>query len=226
MKKYLIILFFFGFIVKNMAQNVGVSFSYFIPKNGEMSTPISPFSYRGVALPFTDVIGIQTGGSLYRMTGLNISGLPFQSKKNLYGPNYTLYVPLELYLQLGNRDATVTFKAGGFGFVSFLNRINYGNLDREIARYKGWDVLNSEFDFTNKPGYGYQGGVEFLFNVNKNFGITIEVNYLSGASRLNMEGSYSGGVLGGNILTEQVTYSDAIVDFKGLEISFGVVMGN
>ena len=39
------------------AQDVGLSFSYFLPRNGYFSTPISPFSIRGVGF---DNIGLSS----------------------------------------------------------------------------------------------------------------------------------------------------------------------
>ncbi|MCX8490340.1 MAG: hypothetical protein ORN54_04660, partial [Cyclobacteriaceae bacterium] len=53
-------------------QDVGLSFSYFIPRNGDFSTPISPFSIRGLGVNLNRFIALQTGASLYRMAGLSI----------------------------------------------------------------------------------------------------------------------------------------------------------
>ena len=185
--------------------------------------PISPFSYRGVALPFTDFMGIQTGGSLYRMPGLNIGGLPFKSEKPMYGPNMTVYVPLELYVQLGNRNATLSLKGGVFAFYSLFAKLNLGNIDRAIAGFEGWDVANASFDYQKKPGWGYQGGVEFLVNVSRQFGLTFEVNYLTGSSRLSMDGGYSGGTTTIQVVT--ASYPDSYVDLTGVEVSVGVIFG-
>src|SRR5205085_2016658 len=99
MKKYLFVIAicFTGFTAS--AQEVGLSFSYFIPRNGYFSTPISPFSFRGVGFNINRFIAFETGGSLYRMSGLNIMGLPFESREPLVGPNFTLFVPVELVFQ-------------------------------------------------------------------------------------------------------------------------------
>ncbi|HEY8512790.1 MAG TPA: hypothetical protein VIL31_12610, partial [Cyclobacteriaceae bacterium] len=55
-----------------LAQDFGLSFSYFLPKNGYFSTPISPFSIRGVGVDITNFLAVETGASLYRMSGLNV----------------------------------------------------------------------------------------------------------------------------------------------------------
>ena len=206
-------------------QGVGLSFSFFFPKNGEFAIPISPFSYRGLALPFSDYLGIQTGASLYRMGGLNIKDLPFESKKSLLGPNFTMYVPLELYLRFGSQAATITMKGGVFGFIGMFNKLNEGNFDRAIRSYENWEVANSDLTFDAKPGWGYQGGIELLFNVNRQFGITMELNYLYGSAKYPISGTYIGGN-SGSLNTIQADYPDAKVDLTGWEISLGAVFGN
>src|SRR6476620_4709182 len=82
------------------AQQFGLSFSYFIPKNGYFSTPISPFSIRGIGVNLTNFLALETGASLYRMSGLNLKGLPYESKEPLIGPNFTIFVPAELVIML------------------------------------------------------------------------------------------------------------------------------
>src|SRR5690242_16450489 len=75
------------------AQQFGLSFSYFIPKNGYFSTPISPFSIRGLGFDINRFLAIETGGSLYRMSGLGVKDLPFETKDAIVGPNFTVLVP-------------------------------------------------------------------------------------------------------------------------------------
>ncbi len=206
------------------AQDFGLSFSYFLPRNGYFSTPISPFSFRGVGVNLNKFLALETGGSLYRMTGLNMKDLPFETKDPLVGPNFTIFVPAELVVQLVGRKAQFDIKAGGFVFYGFDQKLNYGNLDRAIRQMENWDVANSSFTFSNRPGFGYHGGVELLVYVNRQFGISLEVNYLVGQSRLPLTGSYTGGTLTGPLETRSADYADAKVDFTGLEVSLGVIM--
>src|SRR5687768_12900178 len=95
-KRLLLYIIMSGLSLPLMAQDFGLSFSYFLPKNGYFSTPISPFSIRGLGVDLNRYIAIETGASLYRMSGLNLKGLPFESKSPLIGPNFTILVPLEL----------------------------------------------------------------------------------------------------------------------------------
>lgn len=204
------------------AQEFGLSFSYFIPRSGDFSTPISPFSFRGVGINMGRYLALETGITLYRMSGLNLKDVPFESNHSLVGPNFTFFVPGELVIQFPARNFEFDIKGGGFVFYGANQKLNYGNLDRAIRTMEGWDVVNSQFSFRNGPGYGIHAGVELNVNVTKQFGVSLEVNYLMGASKLPLTGSYTGGILGGSNQTKTANFDEAKVDFTGLEVSIGV----
>jgi len=204
-------------------QDVGLSFSYFIPRNGYFSTPISPFSIRGLGVNLNRFLAIETGASLYRMSGLNIIDLPFESKDALLGPNFTLFVPVELVIQFKGKQVEFDIKGGGFAFYGFDQKLNYGNFDRSIRTFENWDVANSNLKFSNNPGFGYHFGAEITFNVTRQFGISLETNYLMGSAKFPLTGSYTGGTMTNPLETIPVDYKDAKVDFTGLEFSIGII---
>ena len=206
------------------AQEFGLAFSYFIPKNGYFSTPISPFSIRGIGFDINRFLAIETGGSLYRMSGLNVKGLPFETKDALVGPNFTIFVPVELVIQLKGQNVEFDIMGGVFGFYGFSQNINYGNLDRAIREFEGWDVVNSDFTYENKPGWGYHAGAELTVYVTQQVGVSIETNYLMGESAFPLTGSYSGG--SSTIETKPVEYKDAKIDLTGLEFSIGLIFNS
>lgn len=205
------------------AQEVGLSFSYFIPRNGYFSTPISPFSIRGIGFNINKYLALETGASLYRMSGLNIIDLPFETKDALLGPNFTLFVPAELVLQFQGKQVEFDIKGGGFFFYGFAQKLNYGNFDRAIRKAEAWDVANADLKFANNPGFGYHVGAELTFNVTRQFGISIETNYLMGSAKIPMTGNYTGGSFSSALETLPVDYKDAKVDFTGLEFSIGII---
>jgi len=206
------------------AQDFGLSFSYFLPKNGYFSTPISPFSIRGIGVDLTPFLALETGASLYRMSGLNMKDLPFESKSPLVGPNFTIFVPAELVIQLKGSSVEFDIKAGGFFFYGFDQKINYGNMDRAIREFEGWEVVNSDFTFENKPGFGYHGGVELTVFVTDQVGVSLECNYLVGQSKFPLEGSYTGG--DDSLESKNVEYENAKIDLTGLEFSFGLIFSS
>lgn len=207
------------------AQQFGLSFSYFIPKNGYLSTPISPFSIRGVGVNLTNFLALETGASLYRMSGLNLKDLPFESKDPLIGPNFTIFVPAELVLMLKAGRFEFDIKGGGFFFYGFGNKLNYGNFDRAIRKHEGWDVANADFTFSNSPGFGYHAGFELTLPVTSQVGVSLETNYLIGQAKFPIEGTYLGGNDGEPLTTITVDedFKDAKVDFTGLEFSISLI---
>jgi hypothetical protein len=212
--------------ILTQAQDVGLSFSYFIPRNGYFSTPISPFSFRGVGVNLNKFVALETGVSLYRMSGMNMLDLPFSTKDPLLGPNFTLFVPAELVLEFKGKQAEFDIKGGGFAFYGFDQRLDLGNFDRAIRTYEGWEVANSDLSFENNPGFGFLTGVELTVPVTRQFSISLEVNYLMGTAKFPLSGSYTGATLAGNLITETVDYKDAKVDFTGLEFSIGITFGS
>jgi hypothetical protein len=211
--------------VASYSQEVGLSFSYFVPRNGYFSTPVSPFSLRGVGINFNKYLGVQTGATLYRMSGMNIIGLPFESKEPLLGPNFTLFIPVELVFQLKGKQIQFDIKGGGFFFYGFAQKLNYGNIDRAIRQYQNWDVANSDLTFQNNPGFGTHFGGELTVYVTNQFGISFEVNYLMGCSNIPLKGNYVGGTMSGPFQSLPIDYKDAKVDFTGLEFSIGLIFG-
>lgn len=207
------------------AQDFGLSFSYFIPKNGYFSTPISPFSIRGLGFSITNNVAIETGASLYRMSGLNIKDLPFQTKDPLVGPNFTIFIPAELVIELKGQHVQFDIKGGGFFFHGFDQKINYGNMDRAMREFYELAVVNSDLSFTNKPGFGYHAGVEFTVYVTSQVGVSVETNYLVGQSKFPLTGSYTGGE-NNSVTTQSVDYPDAKIDLTGLEFSIGLIFSS
>ena len=201
----------------------GISFSYLFPTNGYLSAPVSPFSLRGVGLDF-GLVGLETGFTLYTVPGLPLEDLPFDSEKPLIGPGFATLVPLQL--SLGVETKAVSFKVlgGGFGIWNINPRINYGNFDRAIRDFKGWDVANADLSIENGLGVGWMAGVGFEFHVSQKFSLTTDIQYLSGGINSPLEGTLTGGTEGGSIQSELVDYPDARTLLQGIEISLGVNM--
>lgn len=204
------------------AQDFGLSFSYFLPKNGYFSTPISPFSVRGLGFDINRYTAIETGASLYRMSGLNLKDLPFESKEPLVGPNFTILVPVELVFQFKGAKAEFDIKGGGFFFYGFAHKLNYGNFDRAIRAAEQWQVANSDFTFENNPGFGYHAGAELTVYVTSQVGVSLETNYFVGDAKFPLQGSYTGGTTT-TLETKPVEYPDAKIDFTGLEFAIGLI---
>lgn len=198
----------------------GVSFSYLIPKNGYLAAPVSPFSIRGIGLG--SKAGIETGATLYNIPGLAMTNLPFDYEKPLTGPHYALLVPLELFARIPLGPVSIKFLGGGFAWRNLNTRINEGNMDRAFREYEGWEVLNTDFELTNKIGIGWMAGLELAFAINDKFSITAESQYLKGATKSGLKGSYTGGTTATGIETKSIDLSETEILLEGIEISLGV----
>jgi hypothetical protein len=218
-------LLFVATIAGLRAQEVGLSFSYFIPRNGEFSTPISPFSLRGVGFNINNFLAFETGASLYRMSGLAIMDMPFDSQNSLLGPNFTVFVPAELVVQLKGQQVQFDIKGGGFFFYGFDQNLNYGNFDRAFRTYRTWDIANGNLSFENNPGFGVHGGVELTIPITSQVSLSLETNYLMGSAKFPIKGTYNGSNLNG-AQQESVNFPDAKIDFTGLEFSIGLMFNS
>jgi len=224
MRKLLIILCFLLTSSALKAQDFGLSFSYFIPKNGYFSVPVTPFSIRGVGFDLNKFLAIESGFTLYRISGMGVKNLPYESKNPLIGPFFSLMVPLELVISFNFDNQAFKLKGGGFVFYNFDTKINEGNLDRELKDYLGWEVLNSDFSVSNNLGSGYHFGAEYIVYFSKKFGISFEAYYLAGSAPLDMKGTYKGIPSNGDrIVEESADFKDAQLDFTGYELSIGVL---
>jgi hypothetical protein len=223
MKKILSILFI-SITSVAFAQQVGLSFSYFIPRNGYFSTPISPFSIRGIGVDLNKFVALETGASLYRMSGLNIIDVPFKTREPLTGPNFTIFIPGEIVFQFKGKKTELDLKGGAFAFYSFAQKLNYGNIDRAIRESENMQIVNADLDFKNKPGFGFHGGIELTFAVTRQWGLSFETNYLMGASKIPLTGSYTGADSNGIRPPTPVDEPDAKVDLTGLEFSIGIIL--
>lgn len=223
MKKLILSCLFLSALHVN-AQEVGLSFSYFIPRNGYFSTPISPFSIRGVGVDLNKYVALETGASLYRMAGLNVIDASFRSKSPMTGPSFTLFVPGELVFQFKGKKTELDLKGGAFVFYSFAQKLNYGNIDRAIRDTYNMAIVNADLDFENKPGFGFHGGIEITVAVTRQWGLSFETNYLMGSSKIPLTGQYIGADQNGVVSTTVVDEPKAKVDLTGLEFSIGIIL--
>lgn len=208
------------------SQDFGISASFFIPKNGYFSAPISPLSIRGVSLVNLGLFSVDIGGSLYYMSGMSITNVPIDTRKPMVGPFFNLMVPLEAVISLGNKNTSFLIKGGGFAFYNLGTKLNYGNIDRAMIDYFSLEIANSNLTFENNIGYGYEFGLELIQYINRQIGITLGANYYIGGAKLNMRGTVKGVDVNGLVTNSPIDFSDAKLDYTGLEISLGLLFSS
>ncbi len=214
------------FSIQAKSQDFGISASFFLPKNGYFSAPISPLSIRGVSLASAGIFSIEIGGSLYRMSGMSITNVPIDTRKPMVGPFFNIMVPLEAVINLGNRNTSFLIKGGGFAFYNLGTKLNYGNIDRAMVDYLNVEIANSDLTFDNTIGYGYEFGIELIQYMNRQFGITLGANYYIGGANLNLQGTVKGVDINGIITNTPIDFKEAKLDYTGLEISVGILFSS
>ena len=224
MRRRFILFLFLAGSSSLFAQDFGLSFSYFVPRNCSFSIPVSLFSIRGLGVDFGKVISLETGASLYRMSGLNIIGLPFENAEPMAGPNLTLLIPGEIVFRLRGKKAEFNVNGGGFVYNAFFQKLNEGNIDRAIRAYEGWQLANADLSYSSKPGAGWKAGAEFVFDVTRQWGLSFEVNYLAGSSALPLKGTYAGLDADNQLVERSADFKKAKLDLTGLEFSLSVLM--
>jgi hypothetical protein len=216
----IVVLLSFLPITRSIAQ--GVSVSYLIPKNGLISAPVSPFSVRGIRLPFSSYMGLQAGGTLYIFPGLPMDGLPFKTETSLRGPSFGVITPVEIYAAFGSSNLKIIVSTGVFGMGLLTKRLDQGAWDRSFASYQEWEIANGQLSLDNKPGWGWLAGISFEVPINRQYAISIGINYLKGKSDSPVSGGFTGYSALGGLLTQSVSFPDANTALEGLELSFGI----
>ena len=69
----LIVLVFLSIVVIS-SQAIGLSLSYFLPRNGYFSHPVTPLSFRDIGVTFGKYIGVAGSLSLYSFDGMALKG--------------------------------------------------------------------------------------------------------------------------------------------------------
>lgn len=199
---------------------IELNFSYFIPFGGGFASPVSPLGFDDLGMTFGEYFGISTGIVLYNVGGMAIKGIPgLQVNGSATGPFASLNVPLYLKLIFPLDFIKFELKGGGFLFYNFGVALSK-NFDAGLGTLLGYDTLNSSFQIDNNIGIGWRIGGEFTVYITKNIGIIAGVNYLSGFSKLNIQGQYTA-TKGTTVTPGNVAYPDAYLDYSGLVISVG-----
>ena len=210
-----------------LAQDeIGMSFSFLFPQNNKFSTPISPLSIRGLGIKFGESVSISTGFTAYRMAESTISNLEFASKAPLLGPSVSFVIPFEMILKFKlNKSLILKLNGGVFLFNNVGDAVNEGNLSLALATYYQYNLVQTDFEYQDKWGWGYQFGIQPIYFVTKQIGIAIKGNYYLGEADLDLSGTIKGWSDNEGYIESEASYKGNL-DFKGFELSLGVIYKN
>jgi hypothetical protein len=203
---------------------VGVSSSLFWPRNGYLSYPVAPLSFRNIGVGFGDYLGLSGSLSLYSIRGLGLRDADnnvIDTNDPVVGPMHSLVVPLFLQVTLPVQKTEVAIKGGVFGFYNFGMHLMLGNLDRYIlAENPTLQVVNTDIsDYGGRLGFGWVFGGDVTWYFMENVGLVLGALYYLGKAKMDFDGTYDSD-LGGAALPGEI--SAARLDFSGLELILGI----
>jgi hypothetical protein len=211
-------------------QGIGVSFSYFLPRNGMFSHPVPPLSFRDMGIDVGRYLGVAGSLSLYSMRGMGItdaSGNPIDTAGPLVGPFLSLLSSAVGKVKVPLRPLELEASGGIFGCYNIDPPLMTGTLDRYLAAAYGssYEAVTSSVSAGGRWGWGWVFGVKATYFVKGQFGIAFGANYYLGGGDLKLSGSYDGyddGVGYDIGLDLPATLQNARLDYTGLEIILGV----
>ncbi|UCF96481.1 MAG: hypothetical protein JSV89_15045 [Spirochaetaceae bacterium] len=211
-------------------QGIGVSVSYFLPRNGMFSHPVTPLSLRDIEFDIGRFLGVGGSLSLYSMRGMGITdaeGNPIASDGPLVGPFLSVLSSAVAKLKLPIPPLEFEASGGVFGCYNIDPPLMTGNLDRYLASATGttYEAVTSTISLDGRWGWGWVFGGSATYFLKGQFGISVGANYYLGGGNLELSGSYDAYDDGSGWVTGQdipAILKTARLDFSGLEIILGV----
>ncbi len=205
------------------AHGIGISLSYFIPRNGYFSNPVSPLSFRDIGVNFGRYIGVAGNLSFYNIGGMGIKDANnnvIETGGPVVGPTNSILgsLLLKLILPIGNFELTA--RGGIFGFYNIDPRLMAGTLDRYIAGREGRNSVTSDFGYDGTLGWGWVFGGTFTYYIQGKIGISAGALYYLGGADMNFSGTYNADADAG--LAIPAYLRNVKLDYSGLELIVGV----
>jgi hypothetical protein len=211
-------------------QGIGVSFSYFLPRNGMFSHPVPPLTLRDIGIDIGRYLGVAGSLSLYSMRGMGIrdeGGKPIDTGGPLIGPFLSVLSSAVGKVRVPLQRLELEASGGLFGCYNFDPPLITGTLDRYLATADGsaYEAVSSSVNTGGRWAWGWVFGGKATYFVKGQIGIAVGANYYLGGGKLRLSGSY----VAAEPLSSPVTIPDlpanlqkARLDYTGLEIILGV----
>lgn len=226
---FLILLFLLITILS--VQGIGVSFSYFLPRNGWFSHPVTPVSLRDIGPDFGRFLGVAGSLTLYSIRGMGITdeqGNPIDSGGPLVGPFLSVLGSAVAKVQIPIRQLRLEARGGVFGCYNIDPPVMTGNLDRYLATATPptvYEAVSSSVSADGRWGWGWVWGGKATYFIKGQLGIALGANYYLGGSDLELTGSYEAAEAGQPPVTVPALppiLSSARLDYSGWEIILGL----
>jgi hypothetical protein len=208
---------------------LGLTFSYFVPRGGWFSSPVSPLNLRDVGWTFGRYFGLAGSLSLYRFAGMGITdadGRPLDTGGPVAGPFVSVLgsVMGKVIVPLGNFE--IVGQGGLFGCYNIDPPLMIGRLESYLKSTEpGAEAVSASLSSGGQWGWGYLFGGSLTYYLEGQLGLSLGALYYLGGADLGLSGSYTtydGGSTYHPLLPASLR--EARLDFSGLEILAGVVL--
>jgi len=215
------------------AQGVGISLSYFLPRNGLFSHPVSPLSFRNIGTDVGRYLGVAGSLSLYSIRGMGIKdreGEPIDTGGPLVGPFLSVLGSAVGKIRVPLRQLELEARGGIFGCYNIDPPLKTGTLDRYLAAATptdSYEAVTSTVSADGRWAWGWVFGGKIIYFIKGQVGIAAGANYYLGGGDLKISGTYDAfdedavlPLLDNEPLPNSL--QNAHLDYSGLEIILGV----
>jgi hypothetical protein len=214
---------FWGMAEESHAQ---VGLCYFFPEHGTFSIPLAPLSYsQPITFKNFRYIKLIASGTVYSIGGMSVKGLPpeMPNTKPLVGPFYSILLSFMPAVSIPIKMVDLDLCGGYFGCYNINPKVMQGNMDKMLMNYEGWDACTSDIDLKNHITHGFVFGmsISIWFNHEKQ-AISPGLFYYLGGSKLNLNGTYTGGKSGLSVETKSVDFPNSRLNYRGFEVQIAL----
>ena len=212
------------------AQGIGVSLSYFLPRNGMFSHPVPPLSFRNIGGEIGRYLGVAGSLSLYSIRGMSVKdaeGEPIDTGEPLVGPFLSVLGSAVGKIRVPLRQLELQASGGIFGCYNIDPPLKTGTLDRYLTTATGttYEAASSSVSSAGHWAWGWVFGGKVIYFFKGQLGIAAGANYYLGGGDLKISGTYDAydaGVQGLDNEPLPTSLQNAHLDYTGLEIILGV----
>jgi hypothetical protein len=223
----LALLLFAGiFLLQSPHSHGQVGLSYFFPEHGTFSIPLAPLSYsQPITFKGFRYIKLIPTATVYSIGGMSVKGLPpdMPNTKPLIGPFYSVLVSFMPAISIPIDIVDLDFCGGYFGCYNINPKVMQGNMDHMLMKYEGWDACTSDIKLKNNITHGFVFGmsISIWFNHEKQ-AISPGLFYYMGGSKLDLNGTYTGGASGFQVDTKPFDCPNSRLNYRGFEVQIGL----
>jgi hypothetical protein len=217
-------------------SSIGITLSYFIPRDGWFSHPVSPLSIRDVGVSLGRYFGLAGSLSLYGIAAMGITdaeGTPLELGGPAVGPFHSLLGSLvgKVIIPIKVRQVVkleLVGRGGVFGCYNIAPQLMTGTVERYLAATAPggpYEAVNASLTSDGRWGWGWLFGGSVTYYVTAQVGVSLGALYYLGGAPLKLSGTfdaYDSGGLAADDASLPSLLQGARLDYSGLELLVGV----